>query len=132
LGGQGAFAKSRIKKGEVVYSQGGQIVHRDDLDKVQNNYLCFYMELDFYLCPIPGHIGVDWYINHSCNPNIGVPRDSNLALSHVALRDIEEGEEITYDYHEDFEVAGESPQVKSRSSFECHCGAKNCRKIIYQ
>jgi SET domain-containing protein len=130
--GKGVFAAEPIEKGEIVYCQGGQVVPASAVQEMTQPHLCFYMELDFYLCPIEGHIGIDWYINHSCNPNLGVPEGSCLCLSHIAIRDIKVGEELTYDYTEDFAIAGEEPAQKARIQFECKCGAANCKKIIYQ
>ncbi|KAL7524671.1 hypothetical protein ACHAXR_002204, partial [Thalassiosira sp. AJA248-18] len=64
------------------------------------------------------------FLNHSCDPNIGVALEVNEAGSYdfVALRDIDAGEEVRFDYETtEFEVGAFS---------ECHCGAINCRGII--
>lgn len=53
--------------------------------------------------------------NHSCDPNAGFDEGGML----VALREIEPGEEITYDY-----VA--HPLPASPWSFKCECGAERC------
>lgn len=53
------------------------------------------------------------YGNHSCDPN--------LSAEHVALRDIQPGEELTVDYAQFSDV---------NWSMECHCGSKNCRGIV--
>jgi hypothetical protein len=53
--------------------------------------------------------------NHSCDPNATFGRDGMLA----AVREIEAGEEITYDY-----VA--HPLPASPWNFECLCGAAGC------
>ncbi len=57
--------------------------------------------------------------NHSCDPNASFNASGML----VALRDIASGEEITYDY-----VA--HPIPASPWSFECLCGASNCRDWV--
>jgi hypothetical protein len=53
--------------------------------------------------------------NHSCNPNATFDEHGML----IALRDIEAGEELTYDYllH---------PIPASPWNFACDCGAKEC------
>lgn len=56
--------------------------------------------------------------NHSCKPSAGIRKTSEL----FALRDIDPGEEITYDYS--LTIA------PTTWSMRCRCGAKNCRKII--
>ncbi|CAB9523077.1 36 and H4 lysine-20 specific [Seminavis robusta] len=61
------------------------------------------------------------FINHSCDPNCilwrfnvgGYMRDGIFAL-----RDIQPGEFLSYDYHFD---------TKQGDKFVCRCGSKNCR-----
>ena|SRR3989338_1360511 len=56
------------------------------------------------------------YINHSCSPNC----ESDIKDGHiwiVALRDIKEGEELTYDYSYDLDEFDEYP---------CKCGSEKC------
>lgn len=53
------------------------------------------------------------YGNHSCDPNL----DKN----HIALRDIEAGEELTIDYGQFSE---------KEWSMSCNCGAKNCKGMV--
>ncbi|CBK19699.2 uncharacterized protein [Blastocystis hominis] len=64
------------------------------------------------------------FVNHSCDPNCAVHiiRTSTL-FPHVvlvALRDIQEGEEICFHY-------GGSNAV---SSCKCHCNAPNCQGYV--
>ncbi len=53
--------------------------------------------------------------NHSCDPNATFDRSGML----IALRDIESGEELTYDY-----LA--HPIPASPWDFECDCGVEKC------
>lgn len=60
--------------------------------------------------------------NHSCDPNAGMRKRSEI----FALRDILPGEEITYDYSS---VVG--PNITPDMwTMECSCGASSCRKTI--
>jgi hypothetical protein len=59
------------------------------------------------------------YINHSCRPNAFFDVD-NLQL--VALREIEEGDEITFFYP--------SSEWKMSETFTCNCGEHNCLGAI--
>lgn len=64
------------------------------------------------------------WINHSCDPNSAVDTEwvkgeQCVRAWWTALRDIEPGEELTYDYAFSAEVA----EV-------CHCGAPRCRGLI--
>ncbi len=56
------------------------------------------------------------YINHSCDPNCE-PRIVRGRIWIVALRDIQPGEELTYDYGFDFDNWRDHP---------CRCGTNAC------
>ena len=111
--GKGVFASKPIRKGETIITFSGPRVHRTQLDS--NDYHLQIAE-DYYL----GASGrEDDYVNHSCAPNSGF--QGGLTL--VALRDVETGEEITWDYstaidEEDF------------LGFPCRCGAPICRGAV--
>ena len=65
------------------------------------------------------------YINHSCDPNCIIDNDLRL----ITVRPVNEGEELTINYHIVYE--GEDPGFwDPRWSFKCCCGAKNCQGII--
>ena len=71
--------------------------------------------------------GVARFLNSSCEPNCETQKWHEASTNEVrvgifALRDIEEGEELTYDYH--FEHAGTQSMAMS---FRCLCGAPSCR-----
>lgn len=63
-------------------------------------------------------LSVEWYMNHSCNGNVGFNENGDF----VAIKDIEKDEELTYDYG----LAESYPDF----IMECHCGNSNCRKTI--
>lgn len=64
---------------------------------------------------------IDDLINHSCEPNSAVLIENKKA-SLFSIKDISEGDEITYDY---------SLQMCDEPwTMECKCGSKNCRKLI--
>ena len=58
------------------------------------------------------------FLNHSCNPNASVKGKVSI----VAIRDIKEGEEITFDYSI---IEGDE-----RWEMKCGCGEKKCRRMI--
>ena len=60
--------------------------------------------------------GVARYINHSCDPNCEASIDDERIFIH-ALRDIEPGEELCFDYGFDIDCYEEHP---------CLCGKDNC------
>ena len=61
---------------------------------------------------------VEWYMNHSCDGNIGFNDNGDF----IALRDIKKGEELSYDYG----LAESNPRFK----MACTCGSKKCRKLV--
>jgi SET domain-containing protein len=63
-------------------------------------------------------LSVEWYINHSCDGNVGFNENGDF----IARRNIRKGEEITYDYG----LAESNPAFRMR----CKCNARNCRGII--
>ena len=44
------------------------------------------------------HAGLISKVNHSCNPSCGISVNATGAHDFIAFRDIEQGEEITFDY----------------------------------
>ena len=60
------------------------------------------------------------FINHSCEPNTYV-RTENELRHVIALREIQAGEEITYDY---------LLNCHGGVMWKCNCGKLNCRKNI--
>ena len=56
-------------------------------------------------------------VNHSCAPNAGIRDDIHL----TALRPIEIGEEIRFDY---------STTIGDRWTMACACGAPECRGVV--
>ena len=62
--------------------------------------------------------GIARCINHSCNPNCGIKDFFKI----VAMRNINIGEEITWDY----EMTEKHPWWRMK----CECGVVDCRKEI--
>ena len=73
------------------------------------------------MTPVKGN-SARW-INHSCAPNCEAEEiDGHVYID--ALRNIEAGEELFYDYGLVIDERY-TPALKKR--FECRCGTKNCR-----
>lgn len=119
INGIGAFAISKIKKGEVVFVKNGYILKNED--KCSHSIIdCYWPINDKYVLGARTDAECDevkLFINHSCNPNCGL-QGINVG---VAIRDIMKDEEITFDY---------SMLDNEEYSFECSCGSSNCRGII--
>ena len=133
--GKGLFAKEAIKQGEIIVIAGGQIVPDDFFGSppfdVWNN-ICFSVEKGFSICPsdldIERREGV-FMMNHSCEPNCGLGGQ----ITFVAMRDIQRGEELTFDYamtDGDFRGMHKESMNQWGDDIECFCGSPNCRRII--
>lgn len=119
--GKGIFTKSVIKKGQFVVKFEGELYTLKQLQesKVQNlSDYSMQIGKDVYLGPG----GILNYINHSCNPNCWVKIVNTSALL-FALKNIQEKEQLTYDY-------SSTMDEDSWELVECKCGSKKCRHRI--
>lgn len=115
-GGVAVYARLAVKKDELLAMWGGRVATLEQVlalpREEQGHTIQIYDEL--YLAPLDMQEPAD-FINHSCNPNAGLQGQIGL----VAMRDIQAGEEITFDYA----MADSS----SFDEFECACGTEECR-----
>ena len=92
--GSGSFVVSKISKGEIVASFGGNVIDQSKLANYPPDRVSRSLQLnkDTYLLsgdiPEAGDM-----INHSCEPNCGIAGTSSVQ----ALRDLEIDEELTID-----------------------------------
>lgn len=113
--GHGVFARERIRKGTVIAAFDGSILD-DDFDgwnKDLNNHA-----IQFAKNKWRDSKGIARLINHSCDPNCGIKNYFKI----VAMRTIEKGEQITWDY--------EMTEKSWWWSLKCRCGSPICRKRI--
>lgn len=116
--GKGLFSRENIKRGEIVFMLSGNIVK-------------------FYPTARKVHIGNSWfgynknvwidpdypfnYLNHSCNPNLGIYGK----MKFVALKNIKRGVELTFDYS-----TSEYDLHWGKRGIKCNCGSRVCRRHI--
>lgn len=117
-GERGLFAREFIAKGELLAVFGGKVVTYEELREVpyEIRRLSLQVAEDFYLLSIT-ETEADW-VNHSCTPNAGL----NGQIMLVAMRDIQRGEEITFDYA----MSDGTPY----DEFDCMCGSLDCRGYV--
>jgi SET domain-containing protein len=117
IDGQGLFAAQDITKGtRIIAYIGEKISRRESARRLEaGNAYIFHLN---YRYALDGETleNTARYINHSCEPNCQVEK-TNGTLWIVALRDIKEGEELSYNYGYEFKHYKDNP---------CNCGAKNC------
>ncbi|MEN6610340.1 MAG: SET domain-containing protein [Methanoregulaceae archaeon] len=121
----GIFAKEQIKKGERLAIFGGTILRIDDMYRFPEEMQRYTMQIEErFILASSDTIPEDTdFFNHSCDPNSGFKGQIFL----VAMRDINTGEEITFDY-----AMTVSESVGSDMVFrlDCRCGSSRCRKTI--
>ncbi len=92
--GFGAFASRRIEKDSQIAIWDGPYTHELPNDASAKYYL--YVRPHVYLVGFGGDYP-ESFINHSSNPNSKIVWDGDMAIL-VAIRDIEQNEEVTLDY----------------------------------
>ncbi len=97
--GNGLFARMPITEGEFVIEYTGTRITTAVADALPTRYL-FEIDENWTIDGSP-RSNLARYINHSCNPNCKVQIDEEKILI-FALRDIVIGEELTFDYGEEY------------------------------
>lgn len=117
----GVYALEPISKGSQVVEYTGERISKELADEQYEHrditYLFGVGERDLV---IDGY-GTAMFVNHSCDPNCETEEDEEGRVWIMALRDIEPGEELTYDYCL-YDGDGDAP---------CYCGSKKCRGTMY-
>ena len=119
--GTGGFARTELVRGTHVIEYVGRIISKQEsIERCRGgNEYVFSVDEE---TDIDGN--VEWnparFLNHSCAPNCEAELiDGKIWI--VALRDIQAGEEITFDYGYDLEDYRDHP---------CACGAAECAGYI--
>ena len=101
--GRGVFAGEKITKDEIIESAPAIIFPELDWKQIEDTkftYYCFLWGKDFKQGALV--LGFGSLYNHSYKPNADyIRREESQTMDYVALRDIEEGEEITINYNGD-------------------------------
>jgi uncharacterized protein len=127
--GRGVFATRRIEKGERIIEYLGERVSHGEADrryesKDENDSHTFLFIVDSKTVIDAGVDGNDArFFNHSCDPNCESVVEKRRVFIE-ALRTIEPGEEMTYDY-QIYKEEGDPENIDE--VFACRCGFANCR-----
>jgi uncharacterized protein len=127
--GYGVFALRRIRKGTTVIEYLGDRVSHAQADaryedKDPNDNHTFLFTVDAKTVIDAGVNGNEArYINHGCEPNCE-STTVNKRIFIEAIRTIQPGEELAYDYQIQRD-SDDEPNVDQ--IYACRCGAKNCR-----
>jgi SET domain-containing protein len=121
IAGRGLFANAPLVRGEIVSVKGGHLIDRAtrEQNKAVINEGDMQIADDLFLAPLTHEEfeSVMMFLNHSCEPNVGVQGQ----IVFVAMRDVAAGEELTIDYGTIDHDA--EPMV-------CQCGTASCRGTI--
>ena len=127
--GRGVFALRRIRKGTRIIEYTGERVSHVEADRryedrPENDNHTFLFIVDRRTVIDAGVGGNEArYINHACDPNCESVIEGRRVFIE-ALRDIEPGEELAYDYQIQREK-DDPPNVEQ--IWACRCGAHQCR-----
>lgn len=117
----GCYTTASVRKGARVAEYTGPRLGKDEADSAnEESPITYLFGLGDGSVVIDGHC-MAMFINHSCDPNCETEEVRGRVWIR-AIRKIEAGEEITYDYC--LYDGGEDDAV-------CNCGARKCRGTMY-
>ena len=117
----GCYTTAFIASGSKVIEYTGPRISKNRADELYADSPTTYLfGVGNGTTVIDGH-GTAMFLNHSCDPNCETDeKDGHIWIR--AIRDIEPGEELVYDYN--LYDGDESPA-------SCNCGAQDCRQTMY-
>ena len=122
--GRGVYATQFIPEGTRIIEYTGQRGSWESAPNEENNPHTFNFGLESgeVINPQIGGSDARW-INHCCDPNCeAIEEDDRIFI--YAIRDIEAGEELFYDYALEID---EPITEESKEKFACRCGSSKCR-----
>jgi len=130
--GKGVFAVAPIAAGETIIEYKGEVItwpealrrHPHD-PKDPHHTFYFHIDDKHVIDAKYGGNAARW-INHACDPNCEADEvDGRVFIK--ALRSIEPGEELFYDYGL---IIDERYTPKLKKEYECRCGSPKCRRTM--
>lgn len=124
--GKGVYATQRIRKDSAIIEYTGERIGEDEAnERYQDNP-------STYLFMVDDNIFIDGlskgnaakYINHSCEPNCVAYLEDDHRVMIYALKNIQPGVELTYDYQLTNEDTGPD---STPTDYTCRCGAQACK-----
>ena len=128
--GKGVFAVAPIAAGATIIEYTGKVIswkkaqkrHPHNPDEPNHTFF-FHIDDKHVIDGGDGGNAAKW-INHACGPNCEADETEDGRVFIKALRDIEPGEELNYDYG--LIVNGKHTK-KLRKEYACRCGTPECR-----
>ena len=130
--GKGVFALQDLAEGETLIEYVGEVISwaeaqaRHPHDPQQPNHT-FYFHIDEHrvIDALFGGNSSRW-INHACEPNCEAAEEDGRVFIR-ALRNIDAGEELNYDYGLIIEARY---TARLKAEYPCWCGAPSCRGTL--
>jgi hypothetical protein len=117
----GVFTLEPILKGTVIAEYTGTRMKHDDADTLYSERPYTYLFGVGDGTYVVDGFSMAMYLNHSCAPNCETEEDEEQGIWIRAIRDIEAGEELVYDYC----------LYDGEGDADCTCGADKCRGTMY-
>jgi uncharacterized protein len=116
-GGRGIFATRRLEVGELVSMWGGIVLTLDELAALPPRERDYAVQIEegLVLTTPLAEAATSDFINHSCEPNLGLDGPISLRV----IREILPGDELSFDYA----MTDSTPLLE----MDCSCGAALCR-----
>ena len=139
--GNGVFATEAIAKGERIVRYKGKLRSHAEVDEEygavdEDGHTFLFTLNDDYVIDANVDGNIARWINHSCAPNCEAVQEENAkGKTHKdkvfieAIRDIAEGEELSYNYGI---VLDEPHNAKNKKLWACRCGEKGCTGTMLQ
>lgn len=113
--GKGLFTTKPVAAETILCAvTGPQLTFQQTIELAERESHCLQIDQDKYILCDPPFL----YSNHSCAPNSKL----NAQLQLVALRNLEKGEEIFWDYS--------TSMLERHWTMKCDCNAPQCRNTI--
>jgi uncharacterized protein len=117
LAGLGLFAGEDIKKGELIIEYIGEILNKEQADKKAASQYLFEVSRNKTIDGTP-RWNIARYCNHACEEAANAESEIKKGRVFIrAIKNIKEGDEIVYDYGEEFVKEHIAP-------YGCRCTAK--------
>lgn len=131
---RGIFANSLIKQGQPVWWWSPEddakelVMSREEIEAhPQSEVLKMYSYMvapDRYSTTLQPGDDDSWFFNHSCEPNCGYVDLPGGTCQLIALRTIQPGEHIVYDYQ------FTETEASFHAGMKCMCGAEACQGVL--